>query len=188
MSGSLQHVETDFTTGRWPTNFILTHSLNCNLIHPIEGVDDYACVEGCPVKAVNDHVRITTGSEKQASRLYQVFNPPPFHYSNKVKTEERTVNGQYNDHPTVKVVRFMRYLLTLVTPPKEMVLDPFAGSGSTLVAAIEEGFDFLGIEERESYVRIAEHRISTSKKGMKVVESSEGEAVDSEDPFADLRP
>lgn len=64
-----------------------------------------------------------------------------------------------------------------------MVLDPFAGSGSTLVAAIEEGLDFLGIEERESYVRIAEHRITTSKKEMKVVDLTIDEPQD-EDPFS----
>ena len=49
----------------------------------------------------------------------------------------------------------MRYLCRLVTPPKGLILDPFAGSGTTLQAALEEGFTPLGIEaEREYYIDI----------------------------------
>ena len=61
-------------------------------------------------------------------------------------------SGGINKHPTVKPLALMRYLCRLVTPPGGMVLDPFMGSGSTGRAAIQEGFEFLGIElEEESY-------------------------------------
>lgn len=57
-----------------------------------------------------------------------------------------------NKHPTVKSTALMAYLIRLVTPPGGKVLDPFMGSGSTGVAALEEGMQFVGIEQdKESY-------------------------------------
>jgi site-specific DNA-methyltransferase (adenine-specific) len=64
-----------------------------------------------------------------------------------------------NHHPTVKAVRLMRYLARMVTPPGGTVLDPFAGSGSTGVAAVLEGFRFLGVELDARYAKIARARI-----------------------------
>jgi site-specific DNA-methyltransferase (adenine-specific) len=68
-----------------------------------------------------------------------------------------------NHHPTVKPTALMRYLCRLVTPPGGVVLDPFMGSGSTGKAAVIEGFNFIGIEREESYMEIAEARISPAK-------------------------
>jgi len=63
-----------------------------------------------------------------------------------------------NHHPTVKPVALMRHLVRLVTPPGGVVLDPFAGSGTTLVAAILEGLDCIGIEMTDEYLPIIEGR------------------------------
>lgn len=63
-----------------------------------------------------------------------------------------------NTHPTVKPVDLLRYLCRLITPPKGIILDPFAGSGSTGVAAFEEGFDSILIEIEEEYYQIAKIR------------------------------
>jgi DNA modification methylase len=65
-----------------------------------------------------------------------------------------------NHHPTVKPVAVMRWLVRLVTPPGGIILDPFTGSGSTGIAAVLEGFDFIGIEQDAEYVEIAERRIA----------------------------
>jgi site-specific DNA-methyltransferase (adenine-specific) len=65
-----------------------------------------------------------------------------------------------NHHPTVKPIKLMKYLITLITPSNGIVLDPFMGSGSTGVAAKELGFDFIGIELNEEYLEIAKRRIS----------------------------
>lgn len=64
-----------------------------------------------------------------------------------------------NTHPTVKPQKLMRYLCKLVTPPGGLVLDPFMGSGSTGLAALSEGFRFIGIEREPEYFEIAEKRI-----------------------------
>lgn len=65
-----------------------------------------------------------------------------------------------NNHPTVKPVELMKYLIRLVTPPNSTVLDPFCGSGSTGMAAVELGHTFTGIELDADYVEIAKKRIA----------------------------
>ena len=71
-----------------------------------------------------------------------------------------------NLHPTVKPVALMRWLLTLVTPPGGLVLDPFAGSGSTLVAAKQLGIRCVGIEQDAHYAEIAEQRIAATQAAL----------------------
>src|SRR5690606_21934274 len=79
---------------------------------------------------------------------------------NRPEYEPTPVRGNVaNHHPTVKPLALMRYLVTLVTPPGGIVLDPFAGSGSTLVACAELGFPAIGIELSEEYAEIAARRI-----------------------------
>ena len=69
-----------------------------------------------------------------------------------------------NNHPTVKPTDLMRYLCRLVTPPNGTVLDPFTGSGSTGKAAVLEGFNFIGVEQSEEYIAIAQARIQSAKE------------------------
>lgn len=64
-----------------------------------------------------------------------------------------------NFHPTVKSTKLMEYLITLITPPNGVVLDPFMGSGSTGLSAVLKGFQFTGIEENHEYLKIAKQRI-----------------------------
>lgn len=70
---------------------------------------------------------------------------------------------RFNGHPTVKPTELMRYLCRLITPPGGVVLDPFAGSGSTGRGAILEGFKFIGIEQESAYVEIARRRIDAAR-------------------------
>jgi len=65
-----------------------------------------------------------------------------------------------NGHPTVKPIELMRYLCRLVTPKGGLVLDPFTGSGTTGCAAVQEGFEFIGIEREPEYLPIARARIT----------------------------
>jgi hypothetical protein len=69
-----------------------------------------------------------------------------------------------NTHPTVKPVALMRHLVRLVTPPGGTVLDPFAGSGTTLVAAVLEGFDAVGCEMTGEYLPIIEGRVAWAEE------------------------
>jgi len=92
------------------------------------------------------------------------FNVTPPELCKKTSKRDRNSNwrgevvGQ-NWHPTVKPTDLMAWLVRLVTPPGGIVLDPFAGSGSTCVAARREGFFFIGIERELEYVEIARKRV-----------------------------
>ena len=79
-----------------------------------------------------------------------------FFYCAKATSEER---GEDNNHPTVKPIALMRWLCRLVTPPGGTILDPFTGSGSTLIAAEVEQFNAIGCELSPEYAAIAERRI-----------------------------
>ena len=71
---------------------------------------------------------------------------------------------QANNHPTVKPLKLMSYLVNLITPPNGIVLDPFMGSGSTGMAAKQEGFHFIGIDLDYEYVKISRARIDSIKE------------------------
>jgi site-specific DNA-methyltransferase (adenine-specific) len=75
---------------------------------------------------------------------------------------EGTDKTAFNHHPTVKPTELMRYLCRLVTPPCGIVLDPFAGSGSTGRGAILEGFYPVLIELQPEFVEIADVRCAAS--------------------------
>ena len=83
-----------------------------------------------------------------------------FFYTAKASRSDRSTNGANNTHPTVKPTDLMRWLVRLVTPPGGVVLDPFAGSGTTLVAARAEGVRCIGIEREDEYAQIVAARLS----------------------------
>lgn len=74
------------------------------------------------------------------------------------------LEGVETRHPTVKPIALMRYLIKLVTPPGGVVLDPFLGSGTTAVAAILDGFDWIGCEITEEYWPIIEGRVAWAEE------------------------
>lgn len=106
-------------------------------------------------------------SEGSCSRFFPQFAFEeadfwPFRYCAKAGRSERNagLNGDRSSHPTVKPLALMRWLCRLLTPPCGTVLDPFAGSGSTCIAALQEGFHFLACEKEAEYHKIAEARIA----------------------------
>lgn len=89
-----------------------------------------------------------------ASRFF-----PTFRYEAKAPSSERPqVDGVL--HPTVKPLDLMRWLVRLATPKGGTILEPFAGSGTTLEAALLEGFSVIGIEREASYLPLIEKRIT----------------------------
>jgi DNA modification methylase len=79
-----------------------------------------------------------------------------FFYTPKASKRER---GEGNNHPTVKSLMLMKYLITLISREGHTVLDPFMGSGTTGIACKELGRDFIGIEREAEYLEIAKRRI-----------------------------
>ena len=119
-------------TGRFPSNVLLDE-------HAAEAVDE----------------------QKGTSSFFSVFK-----YQSKAPKKERPViekeDGTKVQHPTVKPVALMEWLVTLVTPPNGVVLDPFAGSGTTLQAALNEGFDPIGVEQDVDYIQLINKRLDTT--------------------------
>jgi site-specific DNA-methyltransferase (adenine-specific) len=73
---------------------------------------------------------------------------------------DKPTEPKKNNHPTVKPINLLTYLVRLVTPKNGVVMDCFMGSGSTGIAAQLEGFKFIGMEMDEDYFNIAETRIN----------------------------
>lgn len=71
--------------------------------------------------------------------------------------------GKYNNHPTVKPLEICEYLIKLAAfNPNSVILDPFAGSGTTALAAKNLGFNFIAIDSDYEYIKIARKRLKNS--------------------------
>lgn len=95
------------------------------------------------------------------------------------KTHRQTTRR--NLHPTVKSVALMRWLVTLVSSPDgTVVLDPFCGSGSTGVACVMNGVDFIGIEQSAEFADVARQRCSQAQRdsGVTAEDIKSGQAPD----------
>jgi DNA modification methylase len=79
---------------------------------------------------------------------------------------QRGATARANVHPTVKPIDLMRHLVRLVTPTRGTVLDPFLGSGTTCLAASEEGLRSIGIEREAEYLEIAKGRLMATPMGL----------------------
>ena len=94
-----------------------------------------------------------------ASRFFPVFK-----YQAKAPKKERPVvereDGTKIQHPTVKPLSLMSWIVTLTTPEGGTVLDPFAGTGTTLQAARDKGFAAIGVEQDADYIALIEQRLS----------------------------
>lgn len=83
-----------------------------------------------------------------------------FFFCGKATRKER---GDGNSHPTVKPMALMNWLVSLVTPPGGIVLDPFAGSGTTGLVTVKNGFKSILIEREVAYIKIIRRRLRSYK-------------------------
>jgi DNA modification methylase len=149
--------------GRWPANLIHDGSDEVTGLFPGAGsytgnperkdgtVNHGSAFFGAGLTGTGSSVR--DSSRGSAARFF---------YTAKASKEERQGVG----HPTVKPLDLMAYLCRLVTPPGGIVLDPFMGSGTTIKAAVGEGFRAIGIERDPAYFAMAEHRMDGAQLGL----------------------
>ena len=97
-----------------------------------------------------------------------LYESSRFFYCSKASKQDREEN---NNHPTVKPTDLMRYLVRLVTPKNETVLDCFMGSGSTGKACALEGLSFVGIDLDKDYCKIAKARIDKALEDKRIMDS-----------------
>lgn len=105
---------------------------------------------------------VTFGITQPYSELGAAGYASRFNYASKASRADRAGSK----HPTVKPISLMRWLTRLITPPGGLVLDPFAGSGTTGAAALEEGMRCLLIEREAEYADDIRRRLSISDIGL----------------------
>lgn len=96
---------------------------------------------------------------EEKEKKYNQFNSENRIVGDKV-IKNPIVSKAKNNHPTVKPINLLTYLVRLITPKGGVVLDPFMGSGSSGISTLIEGFQFIGMEMDEQYFEIASKRIS----------------------------
>jgi hypothetical protein len=165
-------------TGRWPANLLLCHGEEC--------VDGGDCRQGCPVAELDAQGGVRSSGANPSRRssskfgsLYGDFEGeaqcapargadsggtsrffPVFRFEPKASAAERPRLADGTTHPTTKPVAVMSWIARLICPPGGLVLDPFAGSGTTLEAALAEGFRAVGVEREPQYAELCVRRLS----------------------------
>lgn len=155
--------------GRHPANLILDGSPDVIAMFPNtksgkpgimrKGVNDGACY-GAESRAPGTQMT-GFGDEGSAARFFHHFPPDmdPLFYNAKAGKADRAGSK----HPTVKPIALMQYLIRHITPRGGIVLDPFAGSGTTAEAARKEGFDCILMEAETEYIKFLNERFGITK-------------------------
>ncbi len=168
--------------------FVPNNSPTANSNYGQEIIEDWNCHDDCPIKILDEQSGIDSGG---ASRFFYIAKANKWerNYGLQEFEQKQTIVGggltaplredgsletsstggkfgsikalRSNIHPTVKPIKLMQYLVRLITPPNGIVLDPFAGSGTTGIACKIDGFNFVGLELSEDYTKIANARIES---------------------------
>lgn len=130
---------------RWPANTLISHHPEC----------DQVCHPDCTI-ATLEQAGCPAG-------FFATF-PPAVFVPKPAETERDAGPSNGNNHETLKPVELMRYLVRMVTPPAGTVLDLFCGSGTTLVAAVLEGFAAIGIDMNATHTAVAAERVEFAQR------------------------
>jgi DNA modification methylase len=149
------NTEASRVNGYWPANVAFSHA---------EGCTEMSCSTDCPVVLLDAaHPELRPSRMffcAKASKREREAGCDELPLQSDLLYSRPTVRLRRNIHPTVKPIALMRWLVALVTPPDGVVLDPFAGSASTGIAAVMEERRFLGIEREPKYIDIACARLT----------------------------
>src|SRR5699024_8863984 len=151
-------------SGRWPANVLLDQ-------HAAAWVDEQSGItkDGGAVNRNRDPeankqaaIYGTYKNGRTAAVAYRGGGGASRFFDTAKAPERERPNADGVQHPTVKPLAIMEWLIRLVTPPNGTILDPFAGSGTTLEAARNAGFSSIGIEAEETYLPLIDQRLQRS--------------------------
>jgi site-specific DNA-methyltransferase (adenine-specific) len=176
--------------GRYPANLVLSCEANCEGENhspdcPVTAIGDQSGISFssggktttglkglCYGNYKGESLGQNAGGLGDKGTAARYFKQLPFdpetiasiYYQAKASKRDRSCNGEVNNnHPTVKSRHLMAYFIKLITPPNGVVLDCFGGSGTTAIAAIENGFNYVLIEKEIEYLEIINQRIQQYK-------------------------
>jgi DNA modification methylase len=148
-------IEAARVNGRWPAHVVVSHAEHCT---------ETTCLSDCPVGILNGQreglARMFFCAKATRAEREAGLDGFPVRSAQLYTGKARPLRLRANQHPTVKPIQLMRWLVKLVTPLGGVVLDPFAGSATTGIAALLEDRPFLGIEREGEYVDIACARLT----------------------------
>jgi DNA modification methylase len=147
----LNHIASAASDGRFPANFI--HDGSDEVMDEFGEASAAARFFYCAKASKSEREK---GCESMETK--EVFRAG--HGNNEEDdVSKRFITKIKNNHPTVKPLALMEYLIKMVTPQNGVVLDPFLGSGTTAIAAVKNGCKFIGFEMNKEYCKIAVERI-----------------------------
>jgi site-specific DNA-methyltransferase (adenine-specific) len=150
------------SSGRWPANILLDEEAAA-MLDEQSGVSTRMQTE---VNRKPSESPFLASAWRRGQSHGDTGGASRFFYVAKASRSERNAGLERNIHPTVKPVALMKYLIRIVVPKGGVVLDPFLGSGTTAVAAIEEGVEWIGCEREPEYVEIIKARVAAAQPGM----------------------
>ncbi len=156
-------------TGRFPANVMLDEEAGA-LLDEQSGISKSSSSGYNFETSNNDNPARLTNNIKSGLHFNDSGGASRFFYVAKASKKER---GEGNNHPTVKPVSLIKYLVTLVTPPDGVCLDPFMGSGTTAIACINTNRNYIGFELDKHYCDIANERIHKAMREKEVGENGE---------------
>ena len=161
----------DGSQGRFPANLILSADENGQVSKEVRECfpDTKSSKKGLMGKGGGDKgnkiygkyadIQSIRGHDDKGGNASRYFKS--IIYQPKAGKKER---GASNNHPTIKPVALIEYLIKMITPENGIVLDPFIGSGTTAIACKKTHRNYLGIELNPEYIEIAEKRIDKTHK------------------------
>jgi site-specific DNA-methyltransferase (adenine-specific) len=140
-------------TGRYPANVVFDETAAEQLDREVGELNTGDMVTRSNSQFMNHH------DGREGDAYEDNGGPSRYFYTSKATKSERTLNGKIdNAHPTVKPIDLMEWLVTLATAEEQIVLDPFAGSGTTCKAAKNKNRQFIGIEQQAKWADVARVR------------------------------
>jgi site-specific DNA-methyltransferase (adenine-specific) len=160
--------------GRHPANVVFDESAGVRLDGEVGELSSGEPVDGDIQDKDDRSVYGDHGGEYEHTGFGDSGGPSRFFYTSKASRSERTEGGAIvNDHPTVKPVDLMEWLVKLVTFEGQTLLDPFCGSGTTCKAAKAVNRRFVGVEKQEKWADVARVRCGLTPEDADAVRDSD---------------
>lgn len=153
----------DEKSGRYPPNVVIDSTV-ANLLDSRIGRSKSSLRTPTGKKDGIHGYGSTIGEDTTIRGFSDSGGPSRFFYTSKPRNDEKTAGGRIkNDHVAVKPIDLMEWLVKLISAEGQTVLDPFVGSGTTLIACENTHREGIGIDKNSEYLDISEKRVAAER-------------------------